>query len=224
MNQKSIRPGRKAELLLAASAMVVFVSGSLFYVTAQRRMADSSHLAALQSVTPHALNATAEPSVLVPAATALFQEIYCASDNGRRNWCAADTRGGVRLVRQRSGSNCIQGRTWGTDRRGIWVDRGCRADFIINDRYSGRDRDRDRDRDGNRDRDYDRNRGRDAQTFYCESGDMKRHWCSEGIGGNVRLIRQKSDAPCIQGRTWGRDRGGVWVDRGCRADFEVTRR
>jgi hypothetical protein len=63
-----------------------------------------------------------------------------------------------------------------------------------------------------------------VQTFYCESGDMKRHWCSEGLSGTVRLVRQKSDAPCIQGRTWGRDRGGVWVDRGCRADFEVTRR
>jgi len=220
MNQRSIKPGRKAKLLLAASAMVVFVSGSLFYVAAQRRTADGSQFAASQSVTQPALNVTAEPTALVPATTAVFQEIYCASDDGRRNWCTADTSGGVRLVRQRSGSNCVQGRSWGFDRRGIWVDRGCRADFIINDRNSGRDRNRD----GNRDRDYDRNRGRDAQTFYCESGDMKRHWCSEGIGGTVRLIRQKSDAPCIQGRTWGRDRAGVWVDRGCRADFEVTRR
>lgn len=67
----------------------------------------------------------------------------------------------------------------------------------------------------------DRDRDREAQTVYCESGDMKRHWCSEGIGRRVRLIRQRSKARCVQGRSWGVDRSGIWVDRGCRADFEV---
>lgn len=66
-----------------------------------------------------------------------------------------------------------------------------------------------------------RDRYRGAQTVYCESGDMRRHWCSEGIGRNVRLVRQRSDARCVRGRTWGIDRSGIWVDRGCRADFEV---
>ena len=60
-------------------------------------------------------------------------------------------------------------------------------------------------------------------TVYCESGDMRRHWCREGRRGRVRLVRQRSDAACIRGRTWGVDRGGIWVDRGCRADFEVRR-
>lgn len=68
-----------------------------------------------------------------------------------------------------------------------------------------------------------RDRGRNVQTVYCESGDMKRHWCSEGIGARVSLVRQRSKARCIQGRTWGVDRSGIWVDRGCRADFEVRR-
>jgi len=77
----------------------------------------------------------------------------------------------------------------------------------------GRERD-DRDR-------GDRDRNRPVQTVYCESGDMKRHWCSEGIGRRVRLISQRSEARCVQGRTWGVDRSGIWVDRGCRADFEV---
>jgi len=69
----------------------------------------------------------------------------------------------------------------------------------------------------------DRDRDRDVQTVYCESGDMKRHWCSEGIGGRVSLVRKRSDSPCIKGRTWGVGRNGIWVDRGCRADFEVRR-
>ena len=57
--------------------------------------------------------------------------ITCASDDGNRHYCAADTRYGVRMVNQRSGSPCKQGYSWGYDRRGIWVDRGCRADFIV---------------------------------------------------------------------------------------------
>jgi hypothetical protein len=66
-----------------------------------------------------------------------------------------------------------------------------------------------------------RDRYRRAETVYCESGDGRRHWCREGIGRRVRLIRQRTNARCIQGRTWGVDRAGIWVDRGCRADFEV---
>jgi len=58
--------------------------------------------------------------------------LTCSSDNGRRNYCSTDVRGGVQLVRQRSDSPCIFNRTWGfIQGRGIWVDRGCRADFSI---------------------------------------------------------------------------------------------
>ena len=33
--------------------------------------------------------------------------------------------------------------------------------------------------------------------------------------------RHCADSPCVQGSSWGWDRNGVWVDRGCRADFLV---
>lgn len=96
--------------------------------------------------------------------------------------------------------------------RGNWGSRrpNLKLYGLVSDDF-GRDRD-------NRDR-GDRNRR--GQTVYCESGDMRRHWCSEGIGRRVRLLRQRSKARCVQGRTWGVDRNGIWVDRGCRADFEV---
>src|SRR6266545_1591637 len=55
------------------------------------------------------------------------QSIYCASDDGRRHTCPVNTGGVVRLVNQKSGSACVQGRTWGFSRNSIWVDRGCRA-------------------------------------------------------------------------------------------------
>lgn len=64
--------------------------------------------------------------------------LVCESNNGRRVYCETDMRGREpRLVRQISGSPCRQGETWGWDRRGIWVDRGCRAEFAF-DRASER--------------------------------------------------------------------------------------
>jgi DUF3011 family protein len=59
--------------------------------------------------------------------------VSCSSDDGRRRYCDADTRGGVRLIRQRSDVPCERGSSWGFDDRGIWVDRGCRADFALED-------------------------------------------------------------------------------------------
>ena len=62
--------------------------------------------------------------------------ITCSSDDGRRAYCNVDTSGGVRLVRQMSGSPCQQGSTWGYDSRGVWVDRGCRGEFDVSGRGS----------------------------------------------------------------------------------------
>jgi hypothetical protein len=61
--------------------------------------------------------------------------ITCSSNNGRRTHCDADTRGEVRLVRQLGGPACQEGSTWGSDATGVWVDRGCRAEFDIS--YAG---------------------------------------------------------------------------------------
>jgi hypothetical protein len=33
------------------------------------------------------------------------------------------------------------------------------------------------------------------------------------------MTRQLGDVRCIEGENWGRDRDGIWVDRGCRAEF-----
>ncbi len=60
--------------------------------------------------------------------------LRCSSENGRRTYCEADTRGGALLVRQLSDRPCRLNETWGFDARGIWVDRGCRGEFQINRR------------------------------------------------------------------------------------------
>ncbi|WP_164281245.1 DUF3011 domain-containing protein, partial [Stenotrophomonas indicatrix] len=60
------------------------------------------------------------------------QVIACHSNDRRQQHCEAQVRRGVRLVRQESRSACIEGQTWGWDRRGIWVSNGCRAQFQVN--------------------------------------------------------------------------------------------
>jgi len=58
--------------------------------------------------------------------------ITCSSNHGERVYCGAELRGReVRMTRQISGSPCTQGSTWGWDQRGIWVERGCRAEFSV---------------------------------------------------------------------------------------------
>ena len=54
--------------------------------------------------------------------------VRCESD-GDYQHCRADTRNGVRLYRQLSRSSCQYNDTWGYDRRGVWVEQGCRAEF-----------------------------------------------------------------------------------------------
>lgn len=124
------------------------------------------------------------------------ETITCSSDDERRHSCEANTRWGVTLVRQISGSPCTQGYSWGYEgNRGIWVDHGCRAEFALNSK-SG-----------------------EGETINCSSDDEERHHCPAFTGGGVRLVRQISGSPCTQGYSWGFDRGGIWVDHGCRAEF-----
>lgn len=133
------------------------------------------------------------------------QRLTCSSNDGRRNWCDIGGRRDIRLARQISGSACIENQTWGVDRRGLWVDRGCRAEFVV----AG----------GRPSNGYGPSpRGRIVN---CSSNDGRRNWCDVGGSRDVRLARQISGSACIQNQTWGVDRRGVWVDRGCRADFKV---
>jgi hypothetical protein len=138
----------------------------------------------------------------------------CSSDDGRRHYCSVNGRGRVRLAQQRSESACREGYSWGQDGRGVWVDHGCRADFVV-EGGGGWDRDHDRD--------HDRDRGDADQIISCASDDMHRHYCAADTRGGVQLLKQRSDSSCRQGYSWGYDRRGIWVDHGCRADFQVVR-
>jgi Protein of unknown function (DUF3011) len=68
----------------------------------------------------------------VPQAPQQPQTLECSSKDNRYTLCRIDTARGVAMERQLSRSICTQNQTWGFTREGIWVDRGCRARFIIN--------------------------------------------------------------------------------------------
>jgi DUF3011 family protein len=133
--------------------------------------------------------------------------VRCESTDNRTRHCDMDTRGGVVLSRRLSDSACIQGRNWGYDSGGVWVTGGCRAEFSAGGGgyaapgYGGRDG--------------------GGQVVRCESEDGHSRHCNASIQRGARLLRTLSDSACIQGSTWGWDRSGVWVDRGCRAEFNV---
>lgn len=86
------------------------------------------------------------------------------------------------------------------------------------------DRDGDRDRDRDRYRDDDRGRDSDRFTLTCSSNHGDRVYCEvDTRDRRVDMVRQISGSPCRLGETWGYDRRGIWVDRGCRAEFVVSR-
>jgi hypothetical protein len=60
-----------------------------------------------------------------------------------------------------------------------------------------------------------------GNSIKCESNDEHRHYCGTYNTDRITLERQISGSPCIQGRSWGIDRRGLWVDEGCRAYFRV---
>jgi hypothetical protein len=62
------------------------------------------------------------------------------------------------------------------------------------------------------------------RTIRCESRNFGYEYCRADTDDRVEMVRQLSLMHCRQDRSWGYDRHGVWVDRGCSAEFRVGRR
>jgi hypothetical protein len=140
--------------------------------------------------------------------------VDCASRNYAYTRCDVPWRD-ARIVRQLSDTQCVRGRNWGIDRRGIWVDGGCAARFVAAGRggdYGGGWRP-----DAGWDRRF---------AISCASNNYEYNFCGVDLGGGGRayLERQTSGSPCIEGRTWGANRAGIWVVQGCAGVFTIDRR
>ena len=126
--------------------------------------------------------------------------VRCESSDLRRVHCPMDTRNDVELVRQLSGNACIRESDWGVDAAGVWVARGCRAEFRARDGAVTVSR----------------------QMIRCESSGGRTRSCPVALrGAPVRLLRQVSVLPCKRDESWGVGRNAVWVSRGCKGEFEV---
>lgn len=129
--------------------------------------------------------------------------VRCES-SGRPQNCPVMLQGApVRLLRQLSSMPCREGHSWGARRNEIWVTRGCQGDFEVG--------------------------AADGSGFVnaprvviCESRSRQRRFCGAGISQGAQLRKQLSGSPCEEGRDWGWDARGVWVDNGCRAEFLVN--
>ncbi|QNG85250.1 hypothetical protein IMCGPPIG_00966 [Stenotrophomonas maltophilia] len=139
----------------------------------------------------------------------------CESVKNRSNECRLDGR--ARLIRQLSGSPCVEGETWGQSRNGVWVTQGCRAEFVGEYRRGGGW--------GGNGGGWGNGNGNGwggGDVVTCHSNGHRQEYCDARIRRGVRLIRQDSRSACIEGQSWGWDRRGIWVSDGCRAQFQVN--
>jgi hypothetical protein len=145
--------------------------------------------------------------VFVPTAeSTAAQEIRCESSDGRYKQCGTNLYGNPQLIRQLSGTRCLQGGNWGMRDGSLWVNGGCRAVFSVGGNGGGYS-----------------NGGYDTYTVTCESAGGRYTTCAwDRSHGTPQLLQTLSDSPCTQGMTWGyTNRAGLWVNRGCRARFGV---
>jgi hypothetical protein len=124
--------------------------------------------------------------------------ITCSSD-GDKVYCDANTHHGVHVAKQRSEAPCTKGTTWDYDGLGIWVDKGCSADFALGEAAPA------------------------GKTIHCSSDDGKKYSCPVDVApATVTMVKQTGSAPCTKGSTWDYDGKAIWVDQGCNADFTVS--
>lgn len=154
------------------------------------------------------------------AAGARAQTVSCNStaSDSEKHYCEADTRYGVKFLKQTGTVVCVEGKTWGWDEEGIWVIQGCGGQFILGKPEVAKPE------------------ATPAhptapaasvkkeELMTCASTDGQRNYCDADLkGASVRLMRQVGGAQCEENLTWGHDDKGIWVDRGCRGDFVVIR-
>lgn len=141
-----------------------------------------------------------------PPAANLPSQVTCESDSSRPKECAMNTRGVVSVDRQISNTRCVEGVNWGVNRNSIWVKDGCRAVFKSTGSSGG----------------IFPPTGQLPSKVICESEKDRRKECAMDTSGAVRVVRQISNTRCVQGVNWGFNRNSIWVDDGCRAEFEST--
>lgn len=145
------------------------------------------------------------------------QQVRCESWQYQPARCPMGGGGQAQLVQVIAG-NCVEGQTWGSDRFGVWVNGGCRAVFAsAGGGYSGPGG-------GYPGGGYPGTGGGypggQPIEVTCQSWQYQPASCPVGPARRADLV-ELLGGNCIQGRTWGLDRGAIWVNSGCRARFRA---
>jgi hypothetical protein len=135
--------------------------------------------------------------------------LTCESQSTARQQCPIAGATSIRLVRQISTNPCRLNETFGIGFGHVWVSNGCRGEFEVTvggpasgPGYPGP--------------------GTGLPTrVTCESGNGQRNECRIRNGAQVQLVKQLSSSACVRNSSWGTGNGVLWVDRGCRGEFEV---
>lgn len=136
-------------------------------------------------------------------------EIRCESSDGRYRQCGSNLRGNARLVRQLSGTRCVEGSNWGLRDGSLWVDRGCRGVFTVA-------------RGGDWNPGAGENPGGDGYSVTCASENRRQTTCAwDARRGRPQVLEQLSSFRCQENLSWGYREGEIWVSGGCRARFGV---
>jgi hypothetical protein len=158
--------------------------------------------------------------LLFPLAIALSaQTVSCTSaeSDAEKHYCEADTRYGAHLVRQTSAAECMEGKTWGWDEQGIWVNKGCGGDFALGKAEANPEA-------KPAHPPIPEPAAKKEERLSCASSDGRRNYCDADLkGATVKLVRQAGPSQCEENFTWGHDDNGIWVDRGCRGEFVVLK-
>ena len=132
--------------------------------------------------------------------------IRCESQSNRERVCNTGWRS-ARLSRQISGTQCVEGRTWGSRNGTVWVNGGCRADFVEGRGNGGG---------------WGGGGGNSNYSVTCSSNSNRQQTCAwEARQGRPVLLQQLSGSACVEGRSWGYSNNSLWVSNGCRARFGV---
>jgi hypothetical protein len=132
--------------------------------------------------------------------------VHCQSTGYGRTYCG-DSGGTYTL--DSYNRYCVEGSTWGSNERGLWVSGQCNADFRR--QYSGNDMHHYGDEVGqNTD---------DGATIFCRATENARTYCGERSRQDVMVDNRDPD--CVQGVTIGRDSYGTWVGGNCNAQLRV---
>lgn len=128
--------------------------------------------------------------------------VQCESTDDRMRTCGSNLHGQISLQRQISSTRCVEGSNFGLRNGSVWVDRGCRGVFLVQQGNGNRP-------------------PQPAYSVTCSSTNNRYTTCAwDARRGQPYLLQTLSSGACTEGRTWGYSaRTGLWVNLGCRGRF-----